>query len=181
MGEPRLVSEQKAMVSRFDTIARRFICSSNNNITRITKMVHALCKHYSLPLLSFESPVPDSDGIAKGVTYHPFPPPSSLAAPEVATKLRSLGFGYRADFIQKTARMLVDEHGAATTVHSVIEAPENWLMTLRDLDTSGAREQLLRFVGVGRKVADCILLMSLDKVAVATNVQLAESMLILVV
>jgi len=39
-------------------------------------------------------------------------------------------------------------------------------MTLRDLDTSEAREELLKFIGVGRKVADCILLMSLDKVFV---------------
>jgi len=143
-------------------------------------MVHTLCKHYSPPLLSLEPPVPDSDGTAKDVTYHPFPTPSNLAAPEVATKLRSLGFGYRADFIQRTAKMLVEEHGAATidSGYSVIEAPETWLMTLRDLDTPGAREELLKFVGVGRKIADCILLMSLDKVT--SDFWLAESMLTLV-
>ncbi|KAF8136732.1 DNA glycosylase [Boletus edulis] len=142
-----------------------FICSSNNNIARITKMVHALCKHYSPPLLSLEPLVPDSDGMAEDVSYHPFPPPSVLAAPEAATKLRSLGFGYRAGFIQRTAKMLIDGHGAATSscIHSVTEAPEKWLMTLRDMSTPEAREQLLRFVGVGRKVADCVLLMSLDK------------------
>lgn len=163
------MSEQKVLVSRFDMIARRFICSSNNNIARITKMVHALCKHYSPPLLSLEPPVTDSDSAEKDVTYHPFPSPSTLAAPEVAMKLRSLGFGYRADFIQRTAKMLVDEHNVSVTmdssVHGVIEAAEKWLMTLRDLDTPKAREELLRFVGVGRKVADCILLMSLNKVA----------------
>ncbi|KAG8217839.1 DNA glycosylase [Butyriboletus roseoflavus] len=140
-----------------------FICSSNNNIARITKMVHALCKHYSPPLLSLEPPVTDSDDTAN---YHPFPPPSILATPEVATKLRSLGFGYRANFIQRTAKMLVDERGATvmgSSVHCVNEAAEMWLMTLRHLDTPKAREELLRFVGVGRKVADCILLMSLDK------------------
>ena len=146
-------------VSRLDAIARRFICSSNNNIARITKMVHALCKHYSPPLLSLEPPLLDSDRVA----YHPFPPPSVLAAPEVAAELRSLGFGYRAEFIQRTAKMLVDEHGATVT-DSIVEAPEKWLVTLRNLGTPEAREKLLRFVGVGRKVADCILLMSLDKV-----------------
>lgn len=132
-------------------------------------MVHALCKHYAPPLLSIEPPIIDSDGTAKCVTYHPFPPPSALAVPEVATELRSLGFGYRANFIQRTAKMLVDEHSVVatmdSTVHCVMEAAEKWLMTLRDLDTPKAREELLRFVGVGRKVADCILLMSLDKVA----------------
>lgn len=162
-----------------DTTACRFICSSNNNIARITKMVQALCKHYSSPLLSLELPIPDPKDASKDVTYHPFPPPSALAAPEAATKLRSLGFGYRADFIQRTARMLVDEYSAAATDSSIlcdIEAPEKWLIGLRDLDTLKARDELLRFVGVGRKVADCILLMSLNKVTSAF--QLAESVLI---
>lgn len=42
--------------------------------------------------------------------------------------------------------------------------PESWLLTLRQRSTEEAREELLKFVGVGRKVADCVLLMSLDKV-----------------
>ncbi len=42
--------------------------------------------------------------------------------------------------------------------------PESWLLTLRQKSTEEAREELLKFVGVGRKVADCVLLMSLDKV-----------------
>lgn len=43
-------------------------------------------------------------------------------------------------------------------------AAEEWLRGLRKLSTQEAREELLKFIGVGRKVADCILLMSLDKV-----------------
>lgn len=96
-------------------------------------------------------------------TLHPFPPPSRLAQPEVAAELRKLGFGYRADFIQKTAKMLVDAHGASEA-DEVTEQPEKWLLTLRDLPTAQARVELLKLMGVGRKVADCILLMSLDKV-----------------
>lgn len=96
-------------------------------------------------------------------TYHSFPPPSRLAQPEVAAELRKLGFGYRADFIQKTAKILVDAHGASKA-DEVIEPSEKWLATLRDLPTAGARVELLKLMGVGRKVADCILLMSLDKV-----------------
>jgi N-glycosylase/DNA lyase len=99
------------------------------------------------------------------LAYHPFPPPSELAKPEVTANLRSLGFGYRANFIQRTAKMLVDSHGADTLSDNASEAPERWLKTLRDLDTLQAREELLKFVGVGRKVADCVLLMSLDKVS----------------
>ncbi|KAG6867000.1 hypothetical protein C0991_003916 [Blastosporella zonata] len=117
-------------------------------------MVTALCEHYSPPLLSF----PGEDA-----SYHPFPPPSALTEPNVSTTLRSLGFGYRADFIQRTAKMLVDMHGKASFPHDKREVSEKWLMSLRDGTTNDAREELLKFVGVGRKVADCVLLMSLDK------------------
>jgi len=95
--------------------------------------------------------------------YHPFPPPSRLALPEVAATLRSLGFGYRADFIQKTAKMLGDAHGAGPSSKRK-EGPERWLHTLRKMTTTDARQELLKLMGVGHKVADCILLMSLDKV-----------------
>jgi N-glycosylase/DNA lyase len=141
------------------TIGRpSFICSSNNHIGRITKMVQALCKHYSPPLLSLPPPSPQKDGLLEH-TYHPFPPPSALSAPGVVATLRSLGFGYRAEYIQRTAAMLVEAHGS----ESACEAAQMWLKSLRDASTEEAREELLKFVGVGRKVADCVLLMSLDK------------------
>ena len=62
--------------------------------------------------------------------------------------------------------MLVDAHGLGTPLprNNFSEASEIWLRQLRNTTTSAAREELLKFVGVGRKVADCILLMSLDKV-----------------
>ncbi|KAJ7685277.1 DNA glycosylase [Mycena polygramma] len=129
-----------------------FICSSNNNIGRITKMVQNLCKHYSPPLLSLPDP---SDPLVP-VQYHPFPSPAVLAAPGVESTLRDLGFGYRAKFIQRTAKMLVDTHGTG-------DLAEKYLVGLRSATTEVARQELLQLVGVGRKVADCVLLMSLDK------------------
>jgi N-glycosylase/DNA lyase len=96
-------------------------------------------------------------------SYHPFPPPSRLSPPDVIATLRSLGFGYRADFIQKTAKMLGDANRADPSLEGK-EGPERWLYTLRDMSTTDARQELLKLMGVGRKVADCILLMSLDKV-----------------
>ncbi|PCH37826.1 N-glycosylase/DNA lyase [Wolfiporia cocos MD-104 SS10] len=145
-----------------------FICSSNNNIARITKMVKALCRQYSPALIALPSPALTDDDSNDPSTqelteaYHPFPPPSALAAPEVASTLRGLGFGYRAEFIQRTAQMLVEAHGVAAS-ESGVEPAEKWLHSLRKMSTSDAREELLKFVGVGRKVADCVLLMSLDK------------------
>ena len=124
-------------------------------------MVNSLCRTYSPALLSL--PPPTGTDLAEEA-YYPFPSPSALASPEVSAKLRALGFGYRADFIQKTAAMLVETHGVARNPETSMEASEEWLMTLRDLGTLEARTELLKFMGVGRKVADCILLMSLDKV-----------------
>ncbi|EJF66066.1 DNA glycosylase [Dichomitus squalens LYAD-421 SS1] len=148
-----------------------FICSSNNNISRITKMVTSLCRTYSPALLSL--PPPAGTNLPEEA-YHPFPSPSALAAADVTAKLRALGFGYRADFIQKTAAMLVETHGLTRNPETSMEASEEWLMTLRHLGTPEARAELLNFMGVGRKVADCILLMSLDKrevIPVDTHVQ----------
>lgn len=124
-------------------------------------MVNALCKHYSPSLMKL--PVPDAlDGAEQA--YHPFPPPSALTGPDVAKTLRDLGFGYRAEFIQKTAVMLTEAHGTPQKGHTGPEPAELWLRTLRDVPVGQAREELLKLMGVGRKVADCVLLMSLDKV-----------------
>lgn len=138
----------------------RFICSSNNNISRITKMVQGLCNHFSPALLS----LPDPNNPDRLLPYHPFPSPSILSRPDVSATLRGLGFGYRAEFIQKTAKFLVDTHGSNTSLDDPSEDSERWLRSLRDVTTVEAREELLKLTGVGRKVADCILLMSLDKV-----------------
>ena len=125
-------------------------------------MVQSLCSQYSPPLLSLPHPFCPTEVH----TYHPFPPPSALCDSAVGLKLRSLSFGYRADYIQRTAMMLVSTHGLGTPLpqNDFSEASEIWLRQLRNLSTTAAREELLKFVGVGRKVADCILLMSLDKV-----------------
>ncbi|KAL4246100.1 type-1 OGG1 family protein [Abortiporus biennis] len=141
-----------------------FICSSNNNITRITKMVKSLCTQFSSPLLELAPPnTNDTEDDAELEAYHPFPLPSVLASPKVVGTLRSLGFGYRAEFIQKTAEILVNAHGTVLDPNTSMEASEKWLHTLRKESTSAARAELLKLMGVGRKVADCILLMSLDK------------------
>jgi N-glycosylase/DNA lyase len=58
--------------------------------------------------------------------------------------LRSLGFGYRADFIQKTAKMLVDVHGVSAKGD---DGPEKWLHSLRSMSTADAREELVEADG----------------------------------
>ncbi|KAL5489821.1 OGG1 [Sanghuangporus weigelae] len=160
-----------------------FICSSNNNISRISKMVQNLCTHFSPPLLCWSDPnrmsppsslsvyptpsstptrspvetIPTTTLPSNTTTYHPFPPPSALSSSSTSSKLRALGFGYRADFIQKTACVLLEAHNNSD------QAVFDFLEGLRKIETQDARAELLKLLGVGRKVADCVLLMSLDK------------------
>ena len=132
-------------------------------------MVCSLGTEYTPALVSLPPPEDAVEGFDVE-NYHPFPAPSTLAGPEVAANLRKLGFGYRADFIQKTAKMLVDGHGGPKNTGQRPEPAEEWLHTLRQMSTEDARAELLKLMGVGRKVADCVLLMSLDKVSAQCRV-----------
>ncbi|XXG94731.1 hypothetical protein Hte_000988 [Hypoxylon texense] len=149
-----------------------FICSSNNNISRISQMVHKLCVYYG-PLI----------GHIGDEAFHDFPTPQALSGNKVEAHLRELGFGYRAKYIAETARMVTEEK------------PEGWLEALVNPDNPGwpaaeistanelptyrhAHEQLLLLSGVGPKVADCVCLMGLgwgEAVPVDTHVwQIAQ-------
>ncbi|KAJ6446176.1 N-glycosylase/DNA lyase [Purpureocillium lavendulum] len=148
-----------------------FICSSNNNISRISQMGHKLCKHYG----SFIGNVDEE-------AHHDFPTPNSLTGKQVESHLRELGFGYRAKYIAETARVVAQDK------------PPQWLESLRNPDHQGpgswsgpnnrnstykeAHEALLSLTGVGPKVADCVCLMGLgwgESVPVDTHVwQIAQ-------
>ncbi|CAO3696829.1 unnamed protein product [Rhizopus microsporus] len=117
-----------------------FICSSNNNISRITQMVNKLCVHYGQKV-----------GQLEGEVYYDFPTLDSLVQDGVEAKLRELGFGYRAKYIANTAKKIKEEHGQL-----------DWLYSLRKVSYQEAKEELMKLPGVGPKVADCVCLMSLD-------------------
>ncbi|XP_037090492.1 N-glycosylase/DNA lyase-like [Pollicipes pollicipes] len=119
-----------------------FICSSNNNIQRITSMVEKLCERYGEPL-----------GEHAGRTFHAFPAVSRLAEPAVEAELRALGFGYRARYVRETAHQVAERGGAG------------WLRALRSVPYATCHGQLRQLCGVGAKVADCVCLMSLDQPA----------------
>lgn len=121
-----------------------FICSSNNNIQRISSMVENLCIHFGTEIWKHE-----------GVSYHTFPSAEQLAKNpmKVEKKLRGLGFGYRAAYIAKSAKQIAENGG------------EEYLLKLRTLPYQEARDELLKLTGIGPKVADCVLLMSLDQTA----------------
>ncbi|KAL2867130.1 8-oxoguanine glycosylase OGG1 [Aspergillus lucknowensis] len=141
-----------------------FICSSNNNIARISQMVEKLCVNYGVH-------VADIDGRA----YHDFPSPMRLADDcDIEARLRSLGFGYRAKYIYQTAVIVAKqrEHGWLNTLRNP-EAPAFGAESKAIHGDDGeippegrrgyreAHEKLLELQGVGPKVSDCVCLMGL--------------------
>lgn len=121
-----------------------FICSSNNNVKRISKMCDSLCIEYGRYV-----------GTHDGVAYYSFPDAEVLAGPNVEARLRELGFGYRAKYIAATAQMFASPDKPHITMQK--------LTALRKEPFEDAHAFLLQLTGVGPKVADCICLMALDK------------------
>jgi len=111
-----------------------FICSAQMRVERIFGMQEALREAYG-ERIEFD-----------GRTYHAFPTPDALAAATEA-ELRDLGLGYRAPYVQRTAELVASG-----------ELTED---DVRGLDYEDARDAATGFVGVGDKVADCVLLFSL--------------------
>ncbi|GES64111.1 8-oxoguanine DNA glycosylase [Aspergillus terreus] len=141
-----------------------FICSSNNNIARISQMVEKLCLHYGPHIVTLD-----------GRAYHDFPAPEALTGDDVEPRLRSLGFGYRAKYIYQTAVIVAQqrEKGWLDSLRNP-EAPAFGVVgsgegtkesvEMRPEGREGyreAHEKLLELQGVGPKVADCVCLMGL--------------------
>ena len=116
----------------FETLIT-FIISANNNIGRIAGIVERLCA------LCGEKAELD------GKEYYLFPKPESIAALEESELVR-IGSGYRAPYIKKSAAIIAGGYQ---------------LEKLRDMPLDIARKELLKFPGVGPKVADGVLLFGL--------------------
>mmetsp|Transcript_14735 Transcript_14735/g.30201 ORF Transcript_14735/g.30201 Transcript_14735/m.30201 type:complete len:780 (-) Transcript_14735:47-2386(-) len=127
-----------------------FICSSNNNIPRITKMLSSFRETYG----SFMMDIPISSSAANdddSLSIFSFPTLDSLANASEGD-LRAMGLGYRAKFIIGTRDLLQTSGG------------EEFLLNLRSNDDCQAvQDELIKFSGIGRKVADCVALFSLDQ------------------
>jgi N-glycosylase/DNA lyase len=113
-----------------------FICATYKNIAAIELMLKKLSIKYG------EKQVFDS------LEFYTFPTIDRLANAS-ENGLQECGLGYRAKYVQKTARKILDE-----TIN---------LEDLKTLPYLEGRKVLLEFSGVGFKVADCVLLFSLEK------------------
>ena len=109
-----------------------FICSSSKQIVQIRQIVSALCVRHG----SVVGPV-------GAVVRHTFPAAERLANCSEA-ELRECKMGYRAPYLSGSARM--------------VAAREIDLAGLGNRTCVEARRELMRLPGVGRKVADCVLL-----------------------
>jgi N-glycosylase/DNA lyase len=110
-----------------------FILSSTKQIVQIQQIITLLCERFGEPLPS-------------GPTYGPayaFPTPARLARCS-ETELRACKMGFRAPYFLKTARLITSR--------------EFDLNRLRAMPVESARDELIKLPGVGRKIADCVLL-----------------------
>lgn len=116
-----------------------YICSAANSVPRISAAVEILCREYGEFIATVD-----------GKDYYSFPSAEALAGADVDHMARLCTLGFRCSNLNSVARQLVDR--------SV-----EWLYSLRQASYEHAREELLGIRGVGLKIADCVLLFSLDK------------------
>lgn len=119
----------------FETLIT-FIISANNNIPKIKMSVAALSRKFGTYI-----------GDYNGRSYYSFPTVESLANAELED-LNVKGIGYRAKAVSLTAKRIMAE---------AIE-----LSLYKSYAYTEAKVELMKFYGVGEKVADCVLLFSLN-------------------
>lgn len=130
-----------------------FICSSNNNIPRITKVLATLRQEYGERIvLRPDKVVAAAEDFGHSQEVYTFPSLVELCQKTTEADLRRLGWGYRAKYVMQTMETLTSLGGEA------------YLAGLRqETDPAVVQEALLQFAGVGRKVADCVALFSLGQ------------------
>ncbi len=114
-----------------------FITSANNRIPMIKKAIEALSENYG-----------EYIGEYRGKKRYSFPKPKALYNLTL-DDINFKGIGFRGKYILNAAKFVVDK--------------EVDIYNLKNLTTNEAREELMKFLGIGPKVSDCIMLFSMDK------------------
>lgn len=112
-----------------------FMCATRTSVPAIRKMVEGLSRMYGRRMMH------------EGIEFFSFPEAEELAGAPVDALTRLVA--YRAGYIREAARLVSDGE-----------------LRLNDLISQGyeeARKKLMEIRGVGRKVADCVSLFSLEK------------------
>ena len=113
-----------------------YICSANSNIQRIHQVLENIAGSLGSPL--------ELDGQVR----YSFPSPSQLVEAG-ETELRRLGLGFRAPYVDRATREVVE---GSLDLNALVRMPY-----------MPAKERLMECYGIGSKIADCIAVFSLEK------------------
>ena len=114
-----------------------FIVSSNSNIQKIKSSLEKISIKFGKKI-QFDNK-----------EFYMFPEPKKIANATIQ-EIQNCGVGYRAKFIIDAAKM--------------VESRQIDFDQLKKSNYQNAKEMILTVPGIGNKVADCILLFSLDKI-----------------
>lgn len=114
-----------------------FIISSNNRIPMIQRAINNISERYGKRI-----------GDYRGKTYYSFPTPEELSVASIED-LRECKTGFRDKYIYETTKKVIDED---INVSDFI-----------NMDPVSCHKELMKFKGVGAKVADCIALFGMRK------------------
>jgi N-glycosylase/DNA lyase len=113
-----------------------FVCASNTNILMIRRMLNNLSRKFGKKIM------------VDGEEFFTFPTANDLNRATISDLL-SCGLGYRAKAIKLLAEQI--SHGNLDVEYLLRASYED------------AKKELLKIYGIGNKIADCILLFSLEK------------------
>jgi N-glycosylase/DNA lyase len=113
-----------------------YICATYKNIPAIKKIVSSISQRYGKKI-SFD-----------GINFYTFPKATDFAQTS-SKELRKCGLGFRAERVLETTK--------------IVNRGDFSLEALKSSDYESAKRRLFSLPGVGPKVADCVLLFSLEK------------------
>lgn len=113
-----------------------YICATFKGIPAIKNMIYNISRCFG-EKLTFD-----------GLDFYTFPKPNQLAQASLIN-LKNCGLGFRAERVLETAKL--------------VDSGKLDLELLKRLDYREVKRELLLLPGVGQKVADCVLLFSLEK------------------
>jgi N-glycosylase/DNA lyase len=113
-----------------------FVCASNTNIPMIRRMLSTMARRFGTPVK------------VDGIEFFTFPSARSINRATI-DELWACGLGYRAKAVKAVAEGIISGR-------LDFEA-------LKNATYEEAKKELLQIYGVGNKIADCVLLFSLEK------------------
>jgi N-glycosylase/DNA lyase len=113
-----------------------FVCASNTNIPMIRRMLSAMARRFGTPVK------------VDGIEFFTFPSARSINKATI-DELWACGLGYRAKAVKAVAEGVISGR-------LDFEA-------LKNATYEEAKKELLQIYGIGNKIADCVLLFSLEK------------------